>query len=95
MAKNRKKHAQQIHFRKACIKRVGQILDDQVLVKSIQNQELEFIDRQSNRITRWKYSHNNNDFMIIYDKDRKQVVTIIPYKDGLEESGNNYFWWLD
>jgi len=92
MCKNKKKQRQQSHFKDACLKRIGQILDVAGIIKKIQNNELEFIDRQSNRITRWKYSFNNMDYMIVYDKIRKEPVTIVPYFEGMTNSDR--YWWL-
>ena len=92
MKKKSKKQSQEKHFAQSCLKRVGYCLDNEKLVNLIQQNQLEFIDRQSNRITRWKYSFNNMDYMIVYDKIRKEPVTIVPYFEGMTNSDR--YWWL-
>ena len=95
LKKNIKKLSQGTHFSIACLERVGMILDHDYIVRKIQNKELEFVDKQSNRITRWKYKVNDKEYILVYDKDRKQLVTIIPYKEGMEKVSikDTYYWW--
>lgn len=90
-----KKHSQYIHFDNACITRLGHRLDQNIIIKQIRNNELEFIDRQSHRVSRWKYLVDNKEYMICYDTARKQLITIIPYKDNMEDNKENtYYWWI-
>ena len=37
-----------------------------------------FVDRQSNRITRWFVRYKGRWFPVVYDSKRKTVVTILP-----------------
>ena len=88
-----KKQTQKRHFKSACETRVGEILDSDEITKLIQQRKLKFIDKQSNKITRWKYTHNNRDYMVVYDKKYNQPVTIMPYQEGKENCSDRY-WWL-
>ena len=77
-----KKKSQEAHFIKSCINRLGTIIDNNEIVRIIQKGELELIDKESSRISRFKYVYNDNEYMIVYDRKRKQAVTIIPYSEG-------------
>lgn len=67
------------HFAIRCVQRLGYIPDYKELVKKIQRQELRFVCRQSNRVTlwSWKCPINNIDCLLPYDKDRKQIITVL------------------
>jgi hypothetical protein len=75
-----KKKSQFIHAQKRLIKRHS-ILPSKNLfnewVKSIQNGKAEFIDRQLNRLTRWLVEYDNKKIPVVYDKERKSIVTIL------------------
>ena len=75
------------HFANRCLQRLGHLPDSKDLINKIQNQELQFVDRQSNRLTRWLWLDKitNIECILVYDKIRKQLVTI-SFKDlmGLE-----------
>lgn len=75
------------HFAKRCIQRLGYIPNDKDLIIKIQNNELEFHFKQSNRVTHWKWVDpiSNTKCILVYDKQRKQLVTI------LFEDLNNYY----
>ena len=74
--KKTKKECQVVHFQKRCIERVGKLLDRKEIIRQIQDGKLEFIERQTNRVSIWKYPLEGKDYKIVYDKLRKQVVTI-------------------
>lgn len=67
------------HFASRCIQRLGYIPDFNSLVTKIQNQELQLYDRQSNRVTRWKWIDPVHGISCIlpYDGIRKQLITIL------------------
>ena len=75
--KKTKKDNERIHFEKRCLERVGVFLDRKEIIRKIKNQELEFIERQSNRITIWRYYFLDKSYRVVYDKLRKQCVTIL------------------
>lgn len=56
-------------------------LNTETLIKEIQENKLQFIESQSNRVTVWRKIDKEDelDIVIIYDKKRKQVVTVMPY----------------
>ena len=74
--KKTKKECQMAHFQKRCIQRIGRLLDRKEIIRQIQNNELEFIRRDSNRVSIFKYVVDNIPYKVVYDKLRKQVVTI-------------------
>lgn len=77
------------HFANRCLQRLGHLPDSKDLVNKIQNQELQFVDRQSNRLTRWLWLDKitNIECVLVYDKIRKQLVTIL-FKDLMDLSYN-------
>lgn len=77
------------------MERLGHYLDQDIIIRQIKNNELAFIDRQSNRVSRWKYTVDNKEYMICYDSMRKQLITIMPYKEGMENNEiDTYYWWM-
>ena len=76
-----KKKTVDIHFKRRCEERLGFIPDVKILTKLIQNAKIPFVERQSNRITKWRWINNGKSYILVYDKERKQIVTIL--FDGL------------
>lgn len=72
-----KKKAVKKHFQRRSLERIGVLLNEAELVRKIQNQELEFIERQSNRKTVYRLEYLGNFYRIIYDKNRKQIITVL------------------
>lgn len=72
-----KKKSVQSHFFRRSIERVGVLLNEKELIRKIQNNELEFVERQSNRVTVFRYEYNGKKYRLVYDKNRKQIVTIL------------------
>ena len=80
MAKKfKKKDTVDMHFAIRCLQRLGHIPDSKDLVNKIQNQELEFVDKQSNRVSRWAWTDKitNTECVLVYDRIRKQLVTVL------------------
>jgi len=52
--------------------------------QAIKNRHALFVEKQSTRITRWRfpegYGKIKESFDVVYDKKRKGIVTIIPTK---------------
>ena len=65
------------HFQKRSLERVGVLLNKKELVRKIQNHELEFVERQSNRKTVFRPKYLDKTYRIVYDKQRKQIITIL------------------
>lgn len=85
-----KKESQALHFKRRSIQRVGVELNPRELVKLIQKQKLEFIERQSNRVTVYRYEHNEEQYRVFYDKNRHQVITITPEEFHTGEQDSLY-----
>jgi len=67
------------HFSVRCMERLGYIPDEKDLVKKIQAQKLEFLSRQTNRVTKYKWNDpvNNIPCILVYDKERHQIITVL------------------
>ena len=83
---NLKAQNEKAHFNKRCIERVGETLNRKEIERSIRSGKLQFYDRQSNRITRYIYTHNDIDYIVVYDKQRHKAVTIL-YADKERKNG--------
>ncbi len=75
--------AQRTHAKKRMLERYGLSLNKQsytVMAGSIRNQtkNSRFVDRQSNRLTRWFVRHQSQWFPVVYDSNRKTIVTVLP-----------------
>lgn len=72
-----KRKAIKSHFQRRSLERIGVLLDDKELVKKIQANELEFVERQSNRVSVFRYKFREKSYRLVYDKTRKQIITIL------------------
>lgn len=70
-----------------CLQRLGYIPNKKDLVHAIQNGKLQFIDKQSNRVTRWMWvdALNGVECILPYDKERKQIITVL-FKEAFDEN---------
>ena len=84
MKKKSKKKNVDNHFTLRCLERLGYIPNKNELVRAIQNGELEFLEKQSNRVTRWLWIDplSKTKCIIPYDKERKQVITVLFKREG-------------
>ena len=76
-----KAKAEKTHFRRRCLERLGRAYDHGELKSQLQHGNLEFIKKQSNRVTLWR----KDNAVFVYDKSRKAFVTALTYdmwKDG-------------
>lgn len=71
---------QTYHFKKRCDERLGAQIDRKAIQKHIKEQKFSekfyFLDRQSNRVTRYRYKFQNTWYIIPYDKNTHKVITI-------------------
>lgn len=90
MKKRSKKRAQDNHFSLRCLERLGYIPNKNQIIDDIQTGKLQFLDRESNRITRWLWIDplTKKECIIPYDKERKQVITVM-FKWKEEELDGN------
>ena len=79
------------HFAIRCLERLGYIPNKNDLVRAIQNGELEFLERQSNRVTRWSWVDpiKNIECILPYDKERKQVITVLFKREQVQDEGKS------
>lgn len=83
-----KAFAQRVHAKRRMAKQYGIIItrhDLEQMVAAIQGKNdsgdrAEFYDRKSNRITRWRVLYKGTWYPVVYDSNRKAIVTILPKK---------------
>lgn len=76
-----KKTCQRIHAKRRALERHGLQLnrfDLFEMVKLIQGQKAEFVERQSLRVTVWRVPWGDRKLKVVYDKVRKNIVTVLP-----------------
>lgn len=75
------------HFSIRCLQRLGYIPDRRELIKLIQEAKLIFLDRQSNRVTRWLWTDpvKGINCILPYDKERKQVITVLFNREQVQD----------
>lgn len=77
---SKKKH-QAYHARGSFGDRYGITLTDELhahFVKDIQTGKAFFMFRQSHRVSVFKVEHDGRKIPVVYDGDRKQIVTALP-----------------
>lgn len=73
--------SQRIHAKRRIKQRLGITLTTEDLENIIYNIQIKrdcyFIDKQSNRVTRFFVNYKNKNFIAVYDKIRKSIITIL------------------
>ena len=79
---------QTYHFKKRCDERLGVQIDRKSIQRRIQQQNYDedfyFLNKQSNRVTRYRYRFENKWYIIPYDKNTHKVVTI--FEDNKQDT---------
>ena len=73
------------HAQRRFLERVGMELNNALyaaLIKQIQRGEFKFVCRESGRVSVFAARLNHNDFLLVYDRKRHQIVTVL-YAEGL------------
>lgn len=87
MTRYTKAENQTVHFQKRSLARVGVLLDRKDIQRRIKEQKYSenfyFLDKQSNRVSRYRYKYGDKWYIIPYDKNRHKVITIF------EDTENN------
>ena len=72
------------HFKKRCDERLGVQIDRKSIQRRIKSQKYDenfyLLDRQSNRVTRYRYKFQDKWYIIPYDKNTHKVITIFEDK---------------
>jgi hypothetical protein len=71
------------HAKRRARERLGLYLNDQEIldiVKNIQNNKYQHIDKQSDRLSRFRADIRGQDVVVVYDKTRKAIITFLHYK---------------
>lgn len=85
-AKNMKHHAKMRAFQ-----RFGIRLDENThnqIIKKIQKGEAQFIEKQSNRISLFWVDYNEMKLKIVYDKERKLIVTVMGREEWCDDDND-------
>ena len=71
---------QTYHFKKRCDERLGVQIDRKAIQRRIKeliyDDNFYLLDRQSNRVTRYRYKFQDKWYIIPYDKNTHKVITI-------------------
>ena len=71
---------QTYHFKKRCDERLSVQIDRKAIQRRIKEQKYDenfyLLDRQSNRVTRYRYKFQDKWYIIPYDKNTHKVITI-------------------
>ena len=76
-----KSKRQKKHFKFRCLQRHGLVITNQQYTKLIENIQIgnaEFIEKQSNRVSVFRVKIDEKNFRVIYDKQRKTLVSALP-----------------
>lgn len=76
-----KTQSERRHAKKRAFERYGLVLnkfDFQTIILRIQTNKAKFIERQTNRITIWELTVHDILCRVVYDKQRKQIVSFLP-----------------
>ena len=88
--RNTKAENQTYHFKKRCEERLGVQVDRKSVQRRIRNREFDenfyLLNKQSNRVTRYRYKFQNVWYIIPYDKNTHKVVTI--FEDNFQDIAN-------
>jgi len=84
-----KSKCQNMHAKRRAMERFGINLNIEQLVKEIQQQQLTFLERQSNIKTLWYKELEGIKVVVVYDSMRKQIATVMPYRYYLERGGED------
>lgn len=90
MKKNRisKAKNQTYHFKKRCDERLGEQIDRKSIQRRIKEQKYDeqfyFLDKQSNRVSRYRYKFKDKWYIIPYDKNTHKVITI--FEDNKQDT---------
>ena len=73
--------SEEYHFRRRCIERVGVVISQDDLKKSLFDEASpnRCLERQSHTKSLWSYTHTDGrEFVVVYDKPRHTFITIYP-----------------
>lgn len=73
--------SERIHTKRRALERFGIKLttqDIKRIVREIQSGKWPFISRDSARVSKWRVRLGENDVCVVYDKNRKNLVTVMP-----------------
>lgn len=76
-----KTESERIHTKRRALERFGitlTTLDIKRIVKNIQDSKYEFLCRDSHRVSKWKVDLNGQTVCAVYDRDRKNLITVMP-----------------
>lgn len=80
-ASHPKREAQRVHAKRRAAERYGLILnrsDLREIVLAIQRQQATFLFKESNRLTHYALDFQGKRVVVVYDKQRKTIVTFLP-----------------
>lgn len=77
--KNQIKHAKRRFAQRCDISVSDEDLNKMVL--DIQKQNAIFVKKESNRVSLWNVTHLGKEYKVLYDKQRKSIVTVLEFEN--------------
>lgn len=84
-----KKRSEREHAKRRALERYDLTFTKAIryaLLDKIKRSEGTFLFRQSRRISIWEVEHENKKYRIVYDRNRKEIVTFLPLESPLEQN---------
>lgn len=81
---NQKAKSQRAHARRRSAQRFGVLLTNEAereIVEKIRSGRATFIEKQSHRVSLFGVIYAGKETVVVYDKSRGTVVTLMPRKD--------------
>jgi esterase/lipase len=85
-----KRVCQRKHFKRRINERFGIEInrkDQEEIVEKIKKKEAEIIYKQSNRVVHYLMEYKGNKMVMVYDKNRKSLITVLNYDEGYIQRG--------
>lgn len=82
-----KKQAQRIHARTRFKQRCNIEFTRKMrfyFINCIQNWKAEFLEKQSLRVSLFRVMYEGKSFKVVYDKKRKEIVTVLPEEGSIK-----------
>lgn len=89
MPKKNKAKSQKKHAKRRFYERFGLLIEENDLNhirNKIQEGDGELVEKQSNRVSKWRVPFKDSIFTVIYDKMRKTIVTVLPNEENDEKT---------
>lgn len=77
------------HFKKRMYERHGLVIgknEYNKILNNVKSGDAEFVEKQSLRVSKYIVEYNGIKLIVIYDKQRKTLVTVLPNNENISYS---------